>query len=65
MRKPAKKDLYESRLSSSEFHQAVSNVENYKRQRSLSPNSEFFEKVLAMKKLQDFVFITKTAARGR
>ena len=51
-----------------EFHQMVSNVENDKRRRALphfAGDLHFFERVLAMKKLNDFVFITKTAARNR
>ena len=68
MRKAIKKDIYEARFSASEFHHAVSNVENDKRRRALphfAGDLQFFDRVLAMKKLEDFVFITKTAARNR
>ena len=68
MRKPMKKDIYEARFAASEFHQVVTNVENYKRRRALphfASDFQFFERVLAMKKLEDFVFITKTAAKNR
>ena len=68
MGKAAKRDIYETRYAASEFHEIVANVENYKRRRSL-PHSDdhmhFFDRVLAMKKISDFVFITKSAARNR
>ena len=62
MRKQDRKDIYE------EFHRVVSNVENGKRRRALphfTSDLQFFDRVLAMKKLDDFVFISKTAARNR
>lgn len=68
MRKTLKKDIYESRFTAGEFRQAVTNVENGKRRRALphfATDFQFFERVLAMKRLEDFVFITKTAARNR
>jgi hypothetical protein len=68
MRKIAKRDIYETRFAPGEFHQVVANVENYKRRRSLphlEENVEFFDRLLSMKKMTDFVFITKTAARTR
>ena len=68
MRKSIKKDIYEERFSVNEFHQVVSNVENFKRRRAhthFANDLQFFDRVLAMKKLDDFVFITKTAAKSR
>ena len=67
MRRAEKKDIYAARFPA-EFHHAVANVENDKRRRSLSPIAgtfQFFDRILTIKKLQDFVFITKTAARNR
>ena len=68
MRKAMKKDIYEARFASSEFHRVVANVENCKRRRALphfAGDFHFFDRVLAMKKLEDFVFITKAAAKSR
>lgn len=47
------------------------NVENHKRRHALSfggPDPEsriFFEKILSVKKVREFVFITKATARSR
>ena len=47
-------------------------VENGKRRRALAPFSAldtdsrlFFERIVSVKKIRDFVFITKANARGR
>ena len=52
----------------SEIRPMIDNVENYKRRRAL-PNfgfdTHFFDRVMAMKKLQELVFIPKSAAKNR
>lgn len=51
-----------------ETHSVVANVENYKRRRArphFANDLLFFNRVLAMKKLEDCVFISKTAAKNR
>lgn len=47
-------------------------VENFKRRRALTPSSGldvdsklFFERILNVKKVREFVFITKAKARNR
>ena len=46
-------------------------VENFKRRRALPPlsavegDSEFFNRILNVKKIQEMIFITKTVARTR
>ena len=52
------------------FH-AHHSVENFKRRRALPPlpgmegEFKFFERILNMRKMQELVFITKTAAKNR
>ena len=43
-------------------------VENFKRRRALPAmpsDSKFFERILSVRKVQELVFITKTAAKHR
>jgi hypothetical protein len=46
-------------------------VENFKRRRALPPSAEwnsearFFERLLSSRKIQELVFVPKTAAKGR
>ena len=51
------------------FHsQDGGSVENFKRRRALPAmpsDSKFFERILSVRKIQDLVFITKTAAKHR
>ena len=48
-----------------------SSIENFKRRRALPPwpgsggEAKFFERILSIRKVQEFVFITKTAAKNR
>ena len=46
----------------------IGSVENFKRRRAL-PNAgndmQFFDRALAMKKLQEFIFIPKNVAKDR
>jgi hypothetical protein len=53
------------------FHSHGGSIENYKRRRALpampgfSDDLKFFEKILNVRKIQELVFITKTAAKNR
>ncbi len=69
MRKNQKRDALGARhvATSSRFH---SSVENFKRRRALPSVStetddfDFFERVLSVKKIREFVFITRAAAKN-
>ncbi len=47
------------------------NVENFKRRRALPPlpktstGSKFFDRILSVRRAQEFVFITKSVAKNR
>ena len=51
------------------FHSSEGDsVENFKRRRALPAmpsDSKFFERILSVRKIQDLVFITKTASKNR
>jgi hypothetical protein len=50
------------------FHSNGHSVENDKRRRALPAmpeDSKFFERILSVRKIQELVFITKTAAKNR
>ena len=53
------------------FHANGGSIENFKRRRALpampgfSDDAKFFERILSVRKIQELVFITKTAAKNR
>ncbi len=50
------------------FHSNGNSVENSKRRRALPAmpgDFKFFERILSVRKMQELVFITKTAAKNR
>lgn len=50
------------------FHAAGHSIENFKRRRALPAmpsDSKFFDRILSVRKIQELVFITKTAAKNR
>ena len=50
------------------FHSHESSVENFKRRRALPAmpgSAKFFDRILSVRKIQELVFITKTAAKNR
>ena len=53
------------------FHSSGGSVENGKRRRalpalpSISGEAKFFARILSVRKIQELVFITKTAAKNR
>ncbi len=50
------------------FHAHGSSIENFKRRRALPAmptDAKFFERILSVRKIQELVFITKTAAKNR
>ena len=53
------------------FHVDGHSVENFKRRRALpampgfSEDAKFFHRILNVRKIQELVFITKTAAKNR
>ena len=70
MRKNLKREMYEAGYACYEAR-FDNHVENFKRRRALTPladlngHTKFFDKILNVKKIQELVFITKTAARSR
>ena len=50
------------------FTAQENSIENFKRRRALPAmpgDSKFFERILSVRKIQELVFITKTAAKNR
>lgn len=59
-------------MLSCEWLQGGENIENYKRRRMLSPLASlddetraFFEKMVSVRKLKDFIFLRRENSRGR
>lgn len=68
MRRNLKKEIYEAKFTCGDSR-FDTNVENFKRRQALPPlplfdgDLEFFDRVLNVKKVRDFIFVTKSAAK--
>ncbi|HTL70988.1 MAG TPA: hypothetical protein VL404_06830 [Candidatus Eisenbacteria bacterium] len=71
MKRIAKKLMTENRLSAADF--GAESIENHKRRRALPPFSGaldpgsrlFFDRILSVRKIREFIFITNAKARTR